>query len=261
MGPLFSVITICYNNLAGLQATVESLRRQGFTDYEHIIVDADSTDGTKQYLSELRPQPLFVSEPDRGRFDAMNKGARMASGDLLWFMHSGDVFASDRTLGEVDGYASATDFSWAYGLARLVNAEGRYVGIFGSPSFSRQRFILGRRPLPHQAAIFRRSFYESIGPYREDVGVGADQELMIRATCRTDPIVIPEFVCDFDTTGVGSVPNPIRHYREFAHYRRLSNVTAFRSRAIDSSISGALVLAELATAQLHRRLNTGPGQR
>ena len=89
--PLFSVISVTYNNLKGLQNTFKSLRLQTFTDYEWIVVDGGSYDGTLDFLSD-KPCKL-ISEKDDGIYDAMNKGIGKANGDYLIFMNAGDVFA------------------------------------------------------------------------------------------------------------------------------------------------------------------------
>ena len=95
----FSIITICWNNLEGLKNTHASLSKQFFTNYEWIIVDGASTDGTADYLKNFKdPGYIIVSEPDEGLYDAMNKGINLASGDYMVFMNSGDLFMAEDTL-------------------------------------------------------------------------------------------------------------------------------------------------------------------
>lgn len=95
----FSVITICRNNLSGLKLTYKSIYNQTFADYEWLVIDGASDDGTVEYLNNVRNVNIrFISEPDKGLYDAMNKGIRMASGDFMVFMNSGDMFMSQDTL-------------------------------------------------------------------------------------------------------------------------------------------------------------------
>lgn len=95
----FSIITICWNNLPGLKRTYDSLRMQNEKDYEWLVIDGASTDGTKEFLEELDdPYLKYISEPDKGLYDAMNKGIDMAGGDYLVFMNSGDLFHAKDTL-------------------------------------------------------------------------------------------------------------------------------------------------------------------
>lgn len=124
---LFSVITVCYNDLKGLKMTFESLIKQSFSDYEMIIVDGKSSDGTAQWLEELKnPQVSWISEPDNGIFDAMNKGLKMAKGDFTIFMNSYDEFAGDdvlkRTAVEIQKQKSLPGF--IYGDSLDISPEG-----------------------------------------------------------------------------------------------------------------------------------------
>ena len=95
----FSVITICRNNLAGLKKTHKSIQSQSFIDYEWLVIDGASDDGTIEYLNKIKDANIrFISEPDKGLYDAMNKGIKIASGDFMVFMNSGDMFMSQDTL-------------------------------------------------------------------------------------------------------------------------------------------------------------------
>jgi len=104
----FSVITICRNNLAELKHTFNSIKNQTHRDFEWIVVDGNSTDGTKEWLQQIR-LARWKSEPDAGIFDAMNKGLERAQGTYLIFMNSGDQFANNEILEKV--YEAATDNS------------------------------------------------------------------------------------------------------------------------------------------------------
>ena len=100
--PLVSVITVCLNNLEALKRTLESVREQTYGQIEYIIVDGGSTDGTLEYLhQEQGAYQKMVSEPDKGIYDAMNKGVKMASGEWVIFMNAGDRFAEADTLAHV----------------------------------------------------------------------------------------------------------------------------------------------------------------
>ena len=93
----FSIITICFNNLEELKYTYSSIEKQSRNDYEWIVIDGNSQDGTKDWLKKTNPAK-WVSESDKGIYDAMNKGIKMAKGKYLIFMNSGDSFASDEVL-------------------------------------------------------------------------------------------------------------------------------------------------------------------
>ncbi len=98
--PVLSIITVNFNNKEGLKHTLQSIRNQSFADYEHIIIDAGSTDGSRETIEEYAREPethltCWVSEPDKGIYDGMNKGIEKAKGEYLYFLNSGDLLVDD----------------------------------------------------------------------------------------------------------------------------------------------------------------------
>ena len=115
-----SIITVAYNAFAPLQETAENILAQTFTDYEYLVIDGGSSDGTADYLEKLafrfngRSIPFhFVSEPDHGIYDAMNKGSRMAKGDWILFLNAGDLFAASDVLEKI--FEQSSDAGVIYG--------------------------------------------------------------------------------------------------------------------------------------------------
>ena len=107
----YSIITVNYNNKEGLRKTIESVIHQTFSDFEFIVIDGGSTDGSKEVLKEYDAQiDYWVSEPDGGIYQGMNKGIKKAKGDYLNFMNSGDCFYSSDILEIVSNYQSDADF-------------------------------------------------------------------------------------------------------------------------------------------------------
>lgn len=203
--PTVSVITISLDDLDGLKRTVCSVRAQRYAGrIEHIVIDGGSGDDVIDYLSRCEPCfHYWQSEPDGGRYDAMNQGIAHASGDLLWFMHSSDIFADSDALayavGAIVGHGSARDL-WGYGADHLVG-----LGRIRRPvPFNIRKFLAGWQVLPHQAAFFGASLVEKLGGYDLDFGVAADQEFMLRAALLCEPITLERVLCDFDTTGIGT---------------------------------------------------------
>lgn len=127
--PLFSVITVTYNAADTIVPTLESVRSQEFGLYEHIIIDGASTDGTPDIARrDAPPQQVMVSAPDRGLYDAMNKGLGLARGEYVVFLNAGDTFHSLRTLRQVADTIIANDFPGVvYGQTDLVDAGRRRV--------------------------------------------------------------------------------------------------------------------------------------
>lgn len=126
--PFLSIITVVYNNLAGLQYTFQSIKSQTSTDFEWVVIDGGSTDGTVQWLTDLAfPNLRFVSEKDKGLYDAMNKGIKMAVGDYVWFMNSGDAIYASDTIQLLSAQAATNDV--LYGETMLIDEHTNPIGI------------------------------------------------------------------------------------------------------------------------------------
>ncbi len=126
--PLFSIITITFNAASTLPATIASVDAQDCADFEHLIIDGNSRDETMQIVADAAtPYRHAISEPDKGLYDAMNKGLARATGKYLIFLNAGDRFASPATLG-LYAQAALADADIIYSDTALVNAEGNIVG-------------------------------------------------------------------------------------------------------------------------------------
>jgi glycosyltransferase involved in cell wall biosynthesis len=219
--PTVSVITISLHDLEGLKRTVASVRAQRYGGrIEHIVIDGGSGDDVVQYLSGCDPGfAHWQSEPDGGRYDAMNQGIAHASGDLLWFMHSGDCFSDPDAVAHVANAISCRGSArdvWGYGMQNLITPNGRRHGRpWGPMPFNMRKFLAGRATVPHQAAFFGSSLVSRLGSYDLDFGVAADQQFILRAALLQRPITIERVVCDFDLTGAGSVRHIREHFRDF----------------------------------------------
>ncbi|WP_119680511.1 glycosyltransferase family 2 protein [Indioceanicola profundi] len=151
--PLISIVTVSFNNLDGLNRTIRSVADQTFRDYELIVVDGGSTDGTRELLDRLRPLVhQAVSEPDKGIYDAMNKGVRMARGEWIIFMNAGDLFADDTVLAASSSVLREGNAGIVYGDSILRYADGaeRY-----RPAATQSRLPYGMI-CSHQAIFSRR---------------------------------------------------------------------------------------------------------
>ena len=178
--PLISVITITYNAADTLPLTMESVAEQAFRDFEHIVVDGASTDDTITLARRLgRPELRIVSEPDKGLYDAMNKGIKLARGRYLIFLNSGDRFHSADTLKAYAEAITERNPDIIYGETDIVDIEGKKIGprhlsvpdILTVDSFSKGMLIC------HQAFMVRKD----IAPlYDTDYRFSADYDWCIR---------------------------------------------------------------------------------
>lgn len=242
-----SVITITYDDPIGLARTIKSvIDQQCEVEIEHVIVDGAQSESTFQILAAHRSTATVISEPDDGRYDAMNKGIRRSTGDVLWFMHSGDRFSSPSSVSIALSQLGDPRNQWGYGLARLVDSEQRFCGVFGDLSFVRQRFALGGKPVPHQACFFGREIVAKLGEYDLNHGLAADQLFILRASLERQPVVIADFLADFDVTGAGSIRLPFHHYKEMSQSRRKTGISYSGSESIDTILSMALASKAMA---------------
>lgn len=156
--PLFSIITITFNAAGTLPATLKSVERQTFTDYEYLIVDGASTDGTVAIAQHSAAVSSVTSEPDKGLYDAMNKGLRKARGCYLVFLNAGDAFHEPDTLQKIADSIDKNDPDIVYGETALVDSERRFISMrrLQAPErLSVKSFRMGML-VCHQAFIVRR---------------------------------------------------------------------------------------------------------
>lgn len=126
--PFLSIITVVYNNAAGLKYTFQSINSQTDKDFEWIVVDGGSGDGTKEWLEQLVFPPLkFISEKDNGLYDAMNKGLKMATGKFVWFMNSGDGIYAAAAVEMLKKQPQGADV--LYGETMLIDGQGIPIGL------------------------------------------------------------------------------------------------------------------------------------
>jgi glycosyltransferase involved in cell wall biosynthesis len=126
--PFLSIITVVFNNLTGLKHTYQSIKSQTSTDFEWLVIDGGSTDGTQQWLTDVASANMtFISEKDAGLYDAMNKGLKLATGKFVWFMNSGDRIFSPDTIQLLIGQSEGKDV--LYGETMLVDENDIKLGI------------------------------------------------------------------------------------------------------------------------------------
>lgn len=184
LSPSFSIITIVFNGEILLPGTIESVRRQTYPHIEYIIVDGASRDKTLEIIgkaAETMPNLKWISEPDKGLYDAMNKGLRMATGDFVWFLNGGDhLHATDSVEKVAAMVTDKTDV--LYGETRLVDDARQPAGTMSELSTRRLparlnwRHYLGGMLVVHQSFVARRS----IAPFYIDNNLCADYDWCIR---------------------------------------------------------------------------------
>lgn len=170
MNKKISIITINFNNLEGLKKTLESVVNQSWKEFEYILIDGGSTDGSAEYLkSQNKYIDYWVSEPDSGIYNAMNKGINVAKGEYLLFLNSGDHFFSNYVLQE--NHTKIANFDLVY--FNIFLASDTYSGtIFYPKELSFSFFYLGT--LCHQSTFIKKELFEKIGLYDENLKLVSD---------------------------------------------------------------------------------------
>lgn len=219
--PVFSMISVTLNNLEGLQKTKASLQEQSFSDYEWLVIDGDSEDGTPIWLETTKAH--WISEPDRGIYDAMNKGLNMAKGEYVLFLNAGDYLA-DTDIGKIHNEIQQQDPApeFVYGDSYEILKDGQRVY---KPARSHEK-IAGGMFTHHQAMFYRR---KTLGELRYDTGykIAADYDF----TCRflqqiKSALYLPFPVCVFESGGI-SQQNARQGRREEFQIRRDLYMTSF----------------------------------
>lgn len=177
-----SIITVTYNSAETLADTIRSVAMQKGVDVEFIIVDGKSKDGTVQVIESHHDQVhCWISEPDKGLYDAINKGLRMATGDIVGVLHSDDFYHREDTLAQVVNAFQEYGVDSVFGDVIFVKPDdlSKTVRYYDSGKFSPEKFRNGIMPA-HPAFFTYRKNYEQYGFYRTDYKIAADFELLVR---------------------------------------------------------------------------------
>lgn len=189
--PTFSIITVTYNAAATIEATLLSVRQQTYRHFEHLIIDGASKDNTLYIIYKYKDNTIKVfSEPDKGLYDAMNKGIRMASCDYLCFLNAGDTFHEVDTLEKIANTISTTPHglpSILYGETAIVNAERQFLHMrrHKAPDVLTWKSFQQGMLVCHQAFLVKRTMAE---PYNLQYKYSSDFDWCIRMMKKADVI-------------------------------------------------------------------------
>ena len=203
----FSIITINYNNLCGLKKTADSVLAQTYRGFEWIIIDGGSNDGSKEYIESIASIPesnisYWCSEPDKGIYNAMNKGILHSCGDYLNFMNSGDTFYVCDTLKNVDLHIGKGNADIYYGDSMFL--EGKSKRLLRQPE-QLDWYFLFISALNHQSMFIRVGILKK-GGYDESYKIMADYARWLQLAAENYVFEHMDIiVCNYDTTGISSV--------------------------------------------------------
>ena len=200
---MISIITINKNNAEGLKQTIKSVIDQTYRLVDFIVVDGDSTDGSKQVVDEFKGQlAVALSEPDTGIYNAMNKGIRMAKGDYLLFLNSGDKLLNNDVLTNIAPLLNTADI--ISGNIVIEDEKGITHRCLSQDEISWRYF--SAMSLYHQATFISKKTFDTYGLYDERFKLGGDYEFFIRIFFKYNASYkhIPEFVSYFKSDGISN---------------------------------------------------------
>ncbi|MCT7942956.1 glycosyltransferase family 2 protein [Shewanella holmiensis] len=177
-----SVITATYNSARTIQDTLRSLEQQTYHDIEYIIVDGASTDDTLAIIgNESSRVSKLISEPDRGIYDALNKGILAATGDIVGFLHSDDAFASVDSVQQIVNTFVQDEKDAVYGDLQYVSADdtSKVIRLWKSGDYSRNKLKSGWMP-PHPTFYMKRECYEKLGVFDLSYKIASDYDSLLR---------------------------------------------------------------------------------
>lgn len=206
-GPTISVITACFNCVETLQHTISSVAGQRGVRVRHLVIDGGSTDGSLDIIKSSPFISRFVAEPDNGMYDAMNKGVRLAEGDIVGILNADDFFASPLALqGVAEAFRNET-VDACYGDLCYVDGKDsrKIIRYWCSGQYDYRNFYRGWMP-PHPTFYVRKRVYERYGLFDPSFGSAADYELMLRFLLRHRLRVayVPEILVCMRTGGVSN---------------------------------------------------------
>ncbi|MEK7991803.1 MAG: glycosyltransferase [Thiotrichaceae bacterium] len=204
--PLVSIITVCLNSSSTILQTIQSVLRQSYKNIEYIIVDGGSTDGTIDIIEKYETAiDYFISEPDSGLYNAMNKGLSLASGDYILLLNSDDWYEFDCVKILVDAkLKTQADFVGA--LTYFVKQDGSILRPLPSAPYNDS--VRFRNPLRHELLLISRDIYNRIGNYNEKYDIIADLEFIIRLyESKLEYYEVQNYLLYFRVTGLSSVNN------------------------------------------------------
>lgn len=188
--PLVSIVTPSFNQAEFIEETIRSVKNQDYPNIEHIIVDGCSTDGTVDILKKY-PHLIWISEPDKGQSDAINKGFRMAKGEILGWINSDDTYFPDTLKTVCEYFILHQDVDMVYGDFNEIDKEGKLIREITPGPFNLVILILIGNCIPQPTVFLRRRVLEKVGDLNIQLRHAMDYEYWIRVSlsgCRIDHI-------------------------------------------------------------------------
>ena len=176
-----SIITVVWNNKETIKDSINSVLNQTYADIEYIVVDGSSSDGTvdivKGYVDKISH---FISEPDEGIYDALNKGIELATGDVIAILHSDDIYCNEFVVSDMVGKMTSSNAEFCFSDMVVINCQlDKVLRYYRANYFSRWMFRIGWMP-PHPTCFIKKSLFDEFGMYSTDYKIAGDFDLLVR---------------------------------------------------------------------------------
>jgi len=178
--PLVSIITVVYNNIDDIEKSIQSVLSQDYAFIEYVIIDGCSTDGTVEIIRAYKEKiSIFISEPDDGIYYAMNKGIKLASGDIIGILNSDDVFADNNIISNIVEEFILRKIDLIWGDIVFFDKKKKIRRFYSGKDISPSSFNYGIMP-PHPAVFIKKECYEKFGYFNTIYRIAADYDLLFR---------------------------------------------------------------------------------
>lgn len=259
--PSISIVTPCLNAAATIGEALESVRRQDYPAVEHLVIDGGSTDGTLDVLRAAEGV-RFVSEPDAGRADAVNKGVAMASGEVIGWLNADDRYEPGALQAVGRALAEDPQTLWVTGYCRIVDGEGNEIrrGVTRYKNFFLRRYSYGlyltQNFISDPATFVRRRALERVGPLEGRYAISHDYDVWLRVGRLGDPIVLERYLSSFRMAeGTMSMTGFERQFAEHAEVARRHG-EGHRPAVALNAVTSRLIVAIYRAMRLARRVRS-----
>ncbi len=239
MSEILTIVTINYNNAQGLQKTIASVTSQTRKDFEYIVIDGGSTDGSKEIIESYSDNiHYWISEKDSGIYNAQNKGMHAAKGEYMLFLNSGDCLINETILQEIAPSLNGTDI--IYGDLQIEEENKKWIKKYNEPVTFGYFF---NDTLPHQGSFIKRSILMKTGfAFDEELKIIADWKFFLEATCRYNATLhyLNKVVCAYDLNGISASAENIQAIIKEKHqvlktefprfYEEYINLVSFKNK-------------------------------
>jgi glycosyltransferase involved in cell wall biosynthesis len=200
--PLVSIITPSYNQARFLEATIQSVLNQSYPNIEYILIDGGSDDGSVELIKKYADKLAYwVSEPDKGQTEAINKGFAQAKGEVMAWLNSDDTYAPDAVSKAMEYLQTHPEIGLVYGDTNFIDEQDRVMGLFPARQTSHARIRRGYVHIPQQSAFWRGDLWRQVGPLDPSFYFAMDYDLWVRLSAVSEIKYVPGVWANFRLHG------------------------------------------------------------